>query len=54
MCKLLVNRGANFQTVDHNRETPYIYAKKKKHRAIMEYFNGLKSRMKQQEVMSKV
>ena len=54
MCKLLVNRGANFQIVDNNKETPVIYARKKKNRSIVEYFNALKNSIKQREVLSRM
>ena len=42
MCKLLVNRNANYQLVDKNKETPIHYARKNKSRNVIEYFSSLK------------
>lgn len=49
MCKLLVNRNTNFSQIDNNRETPLHYAKKNKHRNIVEYFSRLKKSIKKQK-----
>lgn len=54
MCKLLVNRGANFQIIDNNKETPLIYARKKKNKNIVDYFSGLKNSLRQHEAIKKI
>ena len=49
MCKLLVNRNANFGMVDANRETPLQYARKNKHKHVSEYLSSLKKSIKKQK-----
>lgn len=54
MCKFLVNRGANFQIVDNNKETPLIYARKRKNKSIVDYFSALRNSLRQHEAIRKI
>lgn len=49
MCKLLVNRNANFALQDANRETPLHYARKNKQKHVSEYLGSLKKSIKKQK-----